>query len=120
YLPQEPDLAGFATALAYVEAGFDASAADGHHRALYLLEELGLWPLGEGGKRFIRSGIIRSGLERGWPFAAKSDTSCARDGPHEVVATPGVEDPARWRIVEERGVELAIEILAREHREGGV
>jgi ABC transport system ATP-binding/permease protein len=42
YLPQEPDLAGFATALAYVEAGFDAIAADGHHRALYLLKELGL------------------------------------------------------------------------------
>ena len=42
YLPQEPDLAGFATALAYVEAGFDAGASDGHHRALYLLKELGL------------------------------------------------------------------------------
>jgi ABC transport system ATP-binding/permease protein len=42
YLPQEPDLAGFATTLAYVEAGFDAIAADGHHRALYLLKELGL------------------------------------------------------------------------------
>jgi ATP-binding cassette subfamily F protein uup len=38
YLPQEPDLAGFATALAYVEAGFDAIAADGHHRALYFAE----------------------------------------------------------------------------------
>jgi ABC transport system ATP-binding/permease protein len=42
YLPQEPDLAGFATTLAYVEAGFDAIAADGHHQALYLLKELGL------------------------------------------------------------------------------
>ena len=43
YLPQEPDLAGFATTLAYVEAGFDsAEPADGRHRALYLLKELGL------------------------------------------------------------------------------
>src|SRR5579862_3061981 len=39
YLPQEPDLAGFDTTLAYVEAGFGAEASD-HHRALYLLKEL--------------------------------------------------------------------------------
>jgi ATP-binding cassette subfamily F protein uup len=40
YLPQEPDLSGFATTLAYVEAGLvgDADA----HRARYLLERLGL------------------------------------------------------------------------------
>src|SRR5271156_2847552 len=42
YLPQEPDLAGFATTLAYVEAGFDPEAPGGRHRALYLLKELGL------------------------------------------------------------------------------
>src|SRR6202049_5174388 len=42
YLSQEPDLAGFTTTLAYVEAGFDNAAADGRHRALYLLKELGL------------------------------------------------------------------------------
>src|SRR3954469_8987243 len=41
YLSQEPDLSGFATTLAYVEAGFGAEA-DGRHRALYLLKELGL------------------------------------------------------------------------------
>ena len=41
YLSQEPDLTGFGTTLAYVEAGFDAGAA-GRHRALYLLKELGL------------------------------------------------------------------------------
>ena len=40
YLSQEPDLSGFATTLAYVEAGL--SEADGHHRAGYLLETLGL------------------------------------------------------------------------------
>src|SRR5690348_8385151 len=42
YLPQEPDLSGFATTLAYVEAGFSADAVDDRHRALYLLKELGL------------------------------------------------------------------------------
>src|SRR5882672_10196434 len=40
YLPQEPDLAGFATALAYVEAGL--AGGDDPHRARYLLEQLGL------------------------------------------------------------------------------
>ncbi len=45
YLPQEPDPTGFATTLAYVEAGFGEGAADrpaDRHRALYLLKELGL------------------------------------------------------------------------------
>src|SRR5438874_11955520 len=41
YLPQEPDLSGFTSILAYVEAGFGAAAADRRHRALYLLEERG-------------------------------------------------------------------------------
>ncbi|HEY8289517.1 MAG TPA: ABC-F family ATP-binding cassette domain-containing protein [Acetobacteraceae bacterium] len=41
YLPQEPDFAGFATSLDYVEAGFGEGAGD-RHRAAYLLEQLGL------------------------------------------------------------------------------
>ncbi|WP_448953619.1 ABC-F family ATP-binding cassette domain-containing protein [Labrys neptuniae] len=40
YLPQEPDLGGFATTLAYVEAGL--GPGDESYRALYLLNELGL------------------------------------------------------------------------------
>ena len=40
YLPQEPDLSGFATTLAYVEAGLEAG--NDPHRARYLLEHLGL------------------------------------------------------------------------------
>ncbi len=40
YLPQEPDFAGFATTLAYVEAGL--GPGDDHHPARYLLESLGL------------------------------------------------------------------------------
>src|ERR1043166_8741443 len=40
YLPQEPDLAGSATTLAYVEAGL--APGDDPHRARYVLEQLGL------------------------------------------------------------------------------
>jgi ATP-binding cassette subfamily F protein uup len=40
YLPQEPDFSGFATTLAYVEAGL--SPSDDPHQARYLLEQLGL------------------------------------------------------------------------------
>jgi ATP-binding cassette subfamily F protein uup len=40
YLPQEPDFAGHATTLAYVEAGL--GPGDDHYQARYLLEQLGL------------------------------------------------------------------------------
>src|SRR4030088_1302263 len=40
YLPQEPDFAGFATTLAYVEAGL--GPGDDHYQARYVLEQLGL------------------------------------------------------------------------------
>src|SRR3954467_11629190 len=40
YLPQEPDLAGFAATLAFVQAGL--APGDDPHRARYLLEQLGL------------------------------------------------------------------------------
>jgi ATP-binding cassette subfamily F protein uup len=40
YLPQEPDFTGFATTLAYVEAGLHEG--DEHYQAAYLLEQLGL------------------------------------------------------------------------------
>ncbi|HEY7383682.1 MAG TPA: ABC-F family ATP-binding cassette domain-containing protein [Beijerinckiaceae bacterium] len=40
YLPQEPDLAGFATTRAYVESGL--GPADSSHAAGFLLEQLGL------------------------------------------------------------------------------
>jgi len=40
YLPQEPDLSGFATTLAYVEDGMEAG--NSAYRAEYLLAELGL------------------------------------------------------------------------------
>src|SRR6201986_1577435 len=39
-LPQEPDFTGFATTLAYVEAGM--APGDDHYQARYVLEQLGL------------------------------------------------------------------------------
>jgi ATP-binding cassette subfamily F protein uup len=41
YLPQEPDLSGFATALAYAEEGLDPAQA---HRARVMLQQLGIAP----------------------------------------------------------------------------
>ncbi len=40
YLPQEPDLSGFTNVRAYVEDGI--GPADDHHRATYLMQQLGL------------------------------------------------------------------------------
>ncbi|HTN11059.1 MAG TPA: ABC-F family ATP-binding cassette domain-containing protein [Acetobacteraceae bacterium] len=40
YLPQEPDMAGFASTLAYVQAGL--GPGDDQHRATYLLAQFGL------------------------------------------------------------------------------
>src|SRR6478609_7662159 len=40
YLPQEPDLSGFATTLAYAQAGL--APGNDPHRVRYLLEQLGL------------------------------------------------------------------------------
>src|ERR1700753_4134953 len=40
YLPQEPDFAGHATTLGYVEAGL--GPGDDHYQARYVLDQLGL------------------------------------------------------------------------------
>jgi ATP-binding cassette subfamily F protein uup len=55
YLPQEPDVAGFATVLAYVESGL--SPGDDPYRARYLLEQLGM--SGEEDPRFLSGGEAR-------------------------------------------------------------
>ena len=55
YLPQEPDLSGFATTLAYVEAGL--AGGDDPYRARYLLERLGL--TGDEDPRHLSGGEAR-------------------------------------------------------------
>ncbi|MCA3573780.1 MAG: ATP-binding cassette domain-containing protein [Aestuariivirga sp.] len=55
YLPQEPDLSGFATVLDYVAAGL--GPADDPHRCTYLLRELGL--TGEEEPKRLSGGEIR-------------------------------------------------------------
>jgi len=55
YLPQEPDFGDHATTLAYVEAGL--TDGDHGHRALYLLQQLGL--TGEENPRQISGGEAR-------------------------------------------------------------
>ncbi|MBN8938800.1 MAG: ABC-F family ATP-binding cassette domain-containing protein [Rhizobiales bacterium] len=55
YLPQEPDLTGFATTLAYVEAGL--GPGDDPYRARYLLNELGL--SGEEGTTSLSGGEVK-------------------------------------------------------------
>ncbi len=55
YLPQEPDLAGFATTAAYVEAGL--GPGDDRYRARYLLEHLGL--TGEEDPQRLSGGEVR-------------------------------------------------------------
>jgi ATP-binding cassette subfamily F protein uup len=55
YLPQEPDLTGFATTLAYVEDGLGPH--DDLHQARYLLEQLGL--SGEEDPRHLSGGETR-------------------------------------------------------------
>ena len=42
YLPQEPDLSGFPTTLAYARPAWSATPMTDRHRARYLLEQLGL------------------------------------------------------------------------------
>ena len=71
YLPQMPDMDGFATVRAYVEAGL--GPADDPHRATYLLEHLGLTGEEKPGRTFRRRGAPRSACPR---HGAASPTSC--------------------------------------------
>ena len=57
YLPQEPDLSGFATTLAYVEAGLGTETAGDRHRARHLLDQLGL--TGEEDPSALSGGEVR-------------------------------------------------------------
>jgi ATP-binding cassette subfamily F protein uup len=119
YLPQEPDLAGFATTLAFVEAGFgeagfgapgfgDAGAADGHHRALYLLKELGLSgaeaPASLSGGEMRRAALARA--------LAPSPDILLIDEPTNHLDLPGIE----WLERELLGMRSGIVLISHDRR----
>src|SRR5271168_939161 len=108
YLPQEPDLSGFATALAYVEAGFGAEAAEGRHRALYLLKELGLSgaesPAALSGGEARRAAVARA--------LAPSPDILLLDEPTNHLDLPGIE----WVERELAGMRSAIVLVSHDRR----
>jgi ATP-binding cassette subfamily F protein uup len=123
YLPQEPDMAGFATALAYVEAGFDdvagfdvagfgeagfGEAAGGRHRALYLLKELGLTgaedPASLSGGEMRRAALARA--------LAPSPDILLLDEPTNHLDLPGIE----WLERELSGMRSAIVLISHDRR----
>jgi len=87
YLPQEPDFGGFATTLAYVEAGLESDAAGDRQRARYLLEQLGL--SGEENPTMISGGEARrAALAR---VLAPSPDILLLDEPTNHLDLPGIE-----------------------------
>jgi ATP-binding cassette subfamily F protein uup len=113
YLPQEPDVSGFATALAYVEAGFGEpglgdGAVDGHHRALYLLRELGLTgaedPASLSGGEMRRAALARA--------LAPSPDILLLDEPTNHLDLPGIE----WLERELAGMRSGIVLISHDRR----
>jgi ABC transport system ATP-binding/permease protein len=108
YLSQEPDLSGFGTSLAYVEAGFDATAAEGRHRALYLLEELGLSgdedPAALSGGEARRAALARA--------LAPSPDILLLDEPTNHLDLPGIE----WLEQELAGTRSGIVLISHDRR----
>src|SRR3954447_1657163 len=107
YLPQEPDLTGFATTLGYVEAGFSAGASD-RHRALYLLKELGL--SGEEEPGALSGGEARrAGLARA---LAPLPEILLLDEPTNHLDLPGIE----WLERELAGMRSGIVLISHDRR----
>jgi ABC transport system ATP-binding/permease protein len=108
YLPQEPDLSGFTNTLAYVEAGFSAEAADGRHRALYLLKELGLSgdedPASLSGGEARRAALARA--------LAPSPDILLLDEPTNHLDLPGIE----WLERELAGMSSGIVLVSHDRR----
>jgi ATP-binding cassette subfamily F protein uup len=107
YLQQEPDLTGFATTLAYVEAGFGVDATDSH-RALYLLKELGLSG-GEEPATLSGGEARRSALARA--LAPQPDILLL-DEPTNHLDLPGIE----WLESELAGMRSSIVLISHDRR----
>src|ERR1700731_2584608 len=106
YLPQEPDLSGFASTLAYVEAGFGAEMTDSRNRALYLLKEIGL--SGEELPSALSGGEARpAALAR---VLAPSPDILLLDEPTNHLALPGIE----WLERELAGMRSGIVLISHD------
>ena len=108
YLPQEPDFSGFATTLAYVEAGLVSDAAADHHRARYLLEQFGL--TGEENPGTLSGGEARrAALVR---TLAPAPDILLLDEPTNHLDLPGIE----WLERELAGMRSGIVLISHDRR----
>ena len=106
YLSQEPDLSGFATVLAFVEAGL--GPADDAHRARYLLEQLGLTgaenPASLSGGEARRAALARA--------IAPDPDILLLDEPTNHLDLPAIE----WLEAELKGLRGALVLVSHDRR----
>jgi ATP-binding cassette subfamily F protein uup len=106
YLPQEPDLSGFSTTLAYVEAGF--AEHDNPYRAQYLLNELGMTgeenPVNLSGGEVRRTALART-------LAPEPDILLL-DEPTNHLDLPAIE----WLERELRSLRSALVLISHDRR----
>jgi ATP-binding cassette subfamily F protein uup len=108
YLAQEPDFSGFATTLAYVEAGLGDAAAADHYRASYLLEQLGLTG-NEDPSRLSGGESRRTALAR---VLAPEPDILLLDEPTNHLDLPGIE----WLEAELSGMRSGIVLISHDRR----
>jgi len=106
YLPQEPDLSGYATTLAYAEAGLEAG--NDPHRARFLLEHLGLTG-SEDPARLSGGEARRAALARA--LAPEPDILLL-DEPTNHLDLPAIE----WLEGELAGLRTALVIISHDRR----
>ncbi len=106
YLPQEPDLAGHATVLDYVESGL--GPADSRHRCRYLLEQLGLTG-GENPAHLSGGEIRRAALAR---TLAPDPDVLLLDEPTNHLDLPAIE----WLEAELTNSRAAIVLISHDRR----
>src|SRR3984885_9895569 len=108
YLPQEPDFAGFATTLEYVEAGLGDAADTDRYRASYLLEQLGLTGT-EDPQKLSGGEARRTALAR---VLAPEPDILLLDEPTNHLDLPGIE----WIEQELSGMRSGIVLISHDRR----